>query len=424
MAAKQPIYKLYLSLLIILTFLSPYAGAEEREDQLIQQRLTKLKKIETPKQGMFEKFMLRVENQFGEEALQGGKLGARAGFGPRIGMISSGSGVAGGIRFGNNFLQSSAAYSFRGYQEYDAQIGFNPPMEGVFLKGYFPRDPFRSGGEKPGPFLYADLRYRHFPQEDFFGIGPDSSGENRTDYLFQEGSVQAIGGYRFGRLVRVDFRTGELFQNIGSGTDRRFANTEAVFGTNVPGLVNEPNLLTFGSSVLLDYRDRPGNPHSGGAVGVIFLRFDDRGGNLYEFNRVNFDARHFIPLGSPARVLALRFLASFSDASGDHVVPFYMMETLGGSHTLRGFDEMRFRDKHLMHMTAEYRFEAATWLELAAFYDAGKVFARRSEFDFTNLERGYGGGVRFKSADGVILRMDVGKSSEGIQVYLKLGSSF
>ncbi|HEY4491190.1 MAG TPA: BamA/TamA family outer membrane protein, partial [Acidobacteriota bacterium] len=159
-------------------------------------------------------------------------------------------------------------------------------------------------------------------------------------------------------------------------------------------------------------------------IGVLFLRYNDRGGSLYEFNRLNFDTRQFIPLGSSARVLALRFAASFTDVANDRLVPFYLMETLGGSHSLRGFPEFRFRDRHLMHLSAEYRFEAATWLEFAAFYDAGKVFSRRSEFDFNDLQKAYGGGVRFKSSNGVLLRVDVGKSTEGVQVYLKLGSSF
>ena len=31
-------------------------------------------------------------------------------------------------------------------------------------------------------FFYADLKYCDFPQEDFFGLGPDSNKADRTDY--------------------------------------------------------------------------------------------------------------------------------------------------------------------------------------------------------------------------------------------------
>ncbi|HEY4491889.1 MAG TPA: hypothetical protein VI958_07790, partial [Acidobacteriota bacterium] len=183
MAKKQSIFPLFLNLLIILSLLSPVAGAADRDDQLLQQRLSKSKRIEPEKQGMFEKFFLKLENKFGEEAFDG-KLAGPSRFSPRFGMIVSGSGPAAGLRFGNDYLQGSGAYSVRGYQEFDAQIGLNPPVKGVFLKGFYPRDAFRFRGEKPGPFLYADLRYRNFPQEDFFGIGPESLSVNRSDYRF------------------------------------------------------------------------------------------------------------------------------------------------------------------------------------------------------------------------------------------------
>jgi len=174
----------------------------------------------------------------------------------------------------------------------------------------------------------------------------------------------------------------------------------------------------------VDYRDVPGNPHKGTILGVAFSRFDDRKENKFDFNRFAFDGRGYLPLGSDQRILALRFFSSFDDPSRGSQVPFYLMETLGGSETLRGFHRSRFRDKNLMYLSGEYRWEGAPGLELALFYDTGKVFPDRSDFGFNNLEKSWGFGVRFKSSNSVFLRIDYGHSNEGDRIIIKFGPSF
>jgi outer membrane translocation and assembly module TamA len=105
-------------------------------------------------------------------------------------------------------------------------------------------------------------------------------------------------------------------------------------------------------------------------------------------------------------------------------VPFYLMQTLGGTDMLRGFRDFRFRDKNLIYLSAEYRWEAAPAVELAAFYDTGKVASERSDLGFNHLRHGFGAGIRFKTFRRVVLRIDVGHSEEGTFAHIALGPSF
>ena len=58
------------------------------------------------------------------------------------------------------------------------------------------------------------------------------------------------------------------------------------------------------------------------------------------------------------------------------------------------------------------------------FYDAGQVAQERSGLSFGDLETGWGGGVRIKSARKVLFRFDVARSREDTRYLVKLGPSF
>lgn len=358
------------------------------------------------------------------------------GFYPKFGNLSTGSGFTPGVRYWNADmkgspvdLQGSGAYSFRRYQLYDLQFGVLHREGSVYQ--FAPNGPAvlfpapERHAQKRDLFLYADFRYRNFPQEDFFGVGPESKKSSRTDFLLEDMSYDAVVGYQFNRWISTAARAGFLQVNTGPGKDTRFPNTNQLF-TDVlaPGLARQPDFFRLNSMLFVDYRDHPTNPRKGGVVGFSFARFDDRRGREFEFNRFAFDARHYLPLGSVQRVLAVRFYTSLDDAGSGSRVPFYLMETVGGSDTLRGFREFRFRDANLLYLSAEYRWEPAPALEFAVFYDTGKVFSDRSDFEFNHLEKSIGAGIRLKSSDGVVFRVDVGRSREGTRVYFKWGPAF
>ena len=138
------------------------------------------------------------------------------------------------------------------------------------------------------------------------------------------------------------------------------------------------------------------------------------------------DLRQFIGILADRRVLALRGFFSTSEATDrSNGVPFYLMPSLGGNDSLRGFRNYRFRAPHALLLQAEYRWEIWSGLDGAFFYDTGKVAMRRSDLDFTNLEDDYGLGFRFNTANGVILRVDAAFGSrEGKHLHIVFGGVF
>ncbi|MFB3905286.1 MAG: BamA/TamA family outer membrane protein [Acidobacteriota bacterium] len=357
-------------------------------------------------------------------------------FYPRFATLSTGSGFAPGVRYWKPSLggspldlQASAAWSFRGYQTYSFQFGqiqrrgqiFSLEPVGAGAAGQF--DEMQP--KEAGFFAYADLNYRNYPQEDFFGIGPDSRREDRTDYRLEDMSYDVVGGWQINRWLGAGIRAGYLQVNIDPGTDRRFPNTQDLFSdVSAPGLVTQPDFFDVSGAVMLDYRDRPGNPHKGGMVGLYISRLDERFGGAYDFNRLAVDIRQFIPLFSEQRTLALQLYGSADIPDAGAQVPFYMMPTLGGSESLRGFREFRFRDKRILYFSSEYRWEASPAIEFAAFYDTGKVFGDRSGFSFEHLQKSFGGGLRLKTPKAVVMRFDVGRSREGTRFFFKFGPAF
>jgi hypothetical protein len=359
------------------------------------------------------------------------------GFYPRAQFISRGSNLGLGVRFWRHDIRGrtldihgSAFYSLSKYQFYDFQIG-RIPHQGTALplRSWKGDDVYELG--KPGVFgsgpviLYGSLRYRHLPQEDFYGLGPDSSLDNRTAFLQNDGLVELVAGYRLLPWLVIAVRSGFRDYFIGSGEDDDLPSIEDIFDdTAAPGLTQQPNYFHATGQILLDTRDEPGNPHRGLMVGADLSRYLDLDGGSFNFNRFAFDARGFLPLGSPQRVVALRTLLYFDDPDDGAEVPFYMMESLGGSHTLRGYNSFRFRDEKVVLFQAEYRWEAAPPVEIALFADAGTVAASVHDLDLSAMKTDYGAGLRIKNFRATIFRLDYARSEEGGILLFRFSSSF
>jgi hemolysin activation/secretion protein len=101
-----------------------------------------------------------------------------------------------------------------------------------------------------------------------------------------------------------------------------------------------------------------------------------------------------------------------------------MQPSLGGGDDLRGYRAYRFRGNNMMVMNAEYRWEVFSGLDMAIFGDAGKVFTHKSDIGFQDLQSDVGFGFRFNVRNNTFLRLDVGFSHEGYQVWVKFNNIF
>ena len=403
-----------------------------REELLKQARLEKEKTLAPFKVSKLEKRLASFETKGFRES-----LGLRfIDFYFSQGGLTTGAGIGATARYFRANLADlpldisvSAGYTLKQYQLYAFQFGnILRKSPDLFLRqtssggiSLFDKTKDREGNL----FLYAEVSYRDFTEEDFYGLGNDSSEANRSDYRISGPSYEGVGAFRISERMAALFRGGYFQPELREGKDSTIPPTQDVFNdVTAPGLDEQPNFFRFASQIFYDYRDIPGNPNRGGMFAFTYARIFDQGTDLFNFYRVAFDARQYIPLWSEQRTLALRFYTSLDQAKDNNQVPFYLMQTLGGSDSLRGYPDFRFRDKNLLLLSAEYRWEPAPPVELVLFYDTGKVFPVRSDFSLSDLKYGYGFGIRLKTETSVQVRFDIGRSEEGTNFYLKWVASF
>jgi outer membrane protein assembly factor BamA len=148
------------------------------------------------------------------------------------------------------------------------------------------------------------------------------------------------------------------------------------------------------------------------------LGLDDTGP---AFSQWEAEVQHFVPLRFSADGIAVRLHAT-GVLTGDDVIPFYLLPTLGGSNSIRGLRPARFRDHNTWVANVEYRRNLMFFADGAVFVDAGQVFDQTADLSLSATEFGYGVGLIARVGRFVLGRLDIARSREGFQVYLRAGS--
>jgi Omp85 superfamily domain len=264
----------------------------------------------------------------------------------------------------------------------------------------------------------TEMKYQDLTQINFFGVGDGSSKTSQTNYGLTDMDVLGFATVRPNRWLSIGGRVGVLGQvGIAAGTSSSSPSTGGPFNAvTAPGLTEQPEFLHADLSVDVDTEDVPGYATSGGRYHVAIATFRDRNYSQYSFQRLDADAAESIPLLHKNWVISLRGRVVLTETAAGQEVPFYLMPTLGGSTTLRGFLDYRFRDRDLALFNAEYRWPLFRALDGALFYDAGVVAPSAQALLAPNAHTDYGAGVRLHSTRRTILRLDVARSTEGNRV--------
>lgn len=329
---------------------------------------------------------------------------------PVIGGLPSGSGfvVGGGYATGaaSEWLEfeTAARVSTYGHTAVDAAATFPPRARQTPVRGYIATE------------------VRDLKSLNFFGFGPGTSAADVSTYRLEDRSLTVGANADLGRVVSMG-ADGGLVRIDASPGSRRVPLNQRFDPATVPGFGLENDFYRYGGHVAFDLRDRE-SPAAGLWARLDAHRFENRDGNPFDFSRVVADVHGYVPLGSRNRVLALRFRTSHSTTASGEAVPFYLMETIGGARTLRGFREYRFRDSRNLLVSAEYRWEVWTYVDFGLFYDAGKVFSESHHFDLQDLKSAYGFGVRAHTPGNVLVRIDLARSNEGLVLHIGGGPSF
>ena len=332
-----------------------------------------------------------------------------------LGNFSGGAGLAAGIGFTRHAIGSaivdptranrididlSAGRSLTGYQRLSARV-----------------DVLNVAG---APINFG-LRWRddQMPQEDFYGLGQDSSEGHRVSYRLDTTDVTAALEWKPFRRVVIGGAVSHLTPALGRGTDPSFPSIEATFDpSTAPGLGGLPDFIRADATLGFDWRDSASHPRSGGNYQVIASRFDGQGDDRTDFQRVDIRLQQIVPLGNRYRRLELRAQAALTGADSLARVPVIYMPYVGGPETLRGFANTRFRDRQALSMSAEYQWEAWWALDAAVFVDAGQVAHTVGDLALRSFVTNYGIGLRLHSNSKFLARLDLAYGREGFRPLL------
>lgn len=175
--------------------------------------------------------------------------------------------------------------------------------------------------------------------------------------------------------------------------------------------------ITFGR--VYDSRDNVYDPHEGKRIGYSVEWAGGMGGD-FDFTKWTADWRYYFRAGGES-VWALNLGAGY--ASGD--MPLSQRFTMGGSDTLRGYEDDQFRGNSMLKATLEYRFPIVKKVQGVLFTDNGYAWDKRHEdkFDMGLLKNSYGVGLRINSPLGPV-KLDYGYGEDGGKFHFSFGGQF
>lgn len=372
--------------LAVLALLPPYAPAQETRAEVLQrQQEQKSRALSPPRPNRVERFMKRLETK-------------PRGLYPWFGSVYSGGGVAAGAGVRMPFGDDGALIGLAGY----SIARFARAQADLALPTF---------AQNRARLTFA-ARYIDAPDVRFFGTGNASRPEDAVRFGYTPKSagarldVEATRRFSVGgsvELLDIDTSPGRT----GPSIEERFSAADAP-GLGVPGFT----FINSSAFAAFDSRRAPGYSGRGGLYRVRLDDYRERDNDRYSFTSVEAEAVHLVPILRANWVIALRGLATLSDVGDTHDVPFFLLASLGGGTTLRGYPDFRFRDRNRLLMSAELRWTPARFMDMAIFYDMGKVASRRTDLGLRGLKDSYGIGMRLIGREGYVMRLELARSRE------------
>ena len=338
--------------------------------------------------------------------------GSQDGFYPKVGDLIPGSGwISLGPGYRRHLLgdaavwDTSAVMSTRRYSMAQTQIQWPALFSGRVSAG-------------------GQIRYQDFTQVNFFGIGPDTPKSAQTNYRLKNVDIVGSATAHPRAWLSVGGRAGYIGGlRIQPGLSSLHPATNQLFdGITAPGSTVQPRFFHADVFAQADTRDVPGYPSSGGLYRVGIATFRDLDGTGQTFRRFDAGLTRYLPLFHKNWVLALGAQVTASGTDNNNAVPFYMLPTLGGQSTLRGYADYRFRDRNVALVSGEYRWQVFRMMDAALFVDAGTVASTARELLRQRPYHDYGLGVRVHSTTHSLLSIDVAKGREGTRVRVSLSA--
>lgn len=264
--------------------------------------------------------------------------------------------------------------------------------------------------------------WREATQVGFYGSGTSGSKDDRVNYGFRQPYASALLDVLPTRRwlhLTGGLEYSQWQQRRGAG---RFPSVEERFAS-LPGVGQRVTYLHALGGAALDWRTSPGYTRTGGYYGVTAHTYSHADGR-YGFRRLEYEGIQHIPVLHDAWVLSLHAKVETTATEAGDQVPFFMLPSVGGGSSLRGYPSWRFRGRHSVLAQAEWRVLLNSFLDTVLFYDAGKVTDRRGDIDLRGLRSDVGIGIRAHGPAATPLRIEIAKSHEGLAVVFAAGAAF
>jgi hypothetical protein len=317
-----------------------------------------------------------------------------------FGGIKQGSGIGAGPAFSTKFanggfMQLKAVISIRNFQLLQAR--YDTPR--------FWND---------GAIVISRVRWHHAPSVKLYQLGPDSP-DRRIDYDERRTEI--------GSRLQVTIHP-HLLATGGFGVERYRTRADDLPQlvepqplapvAPPPGLGAHPFFAHAVASLAFDSRLSPDYTRRGEFFEAVIHSYSDLDGKEDSFGRFEGTAEQYIPTHGDRGVIGLGAQTWLSISDGARSVPFYLTPTLGGGDLLRAYPSYRFRDRHAMLLTAQYRWAVHKYADVAGTYEGGKVAPVVEDLNFDNMAHSIAIGLRVHSKKAGLLRTDVAYGREGV----------
>ena len=390
MGDPQRVFKYALAyILIFFTLAWPVAAQETRTEIIAQMQTVKAKNLHPYVPTKAERIFLSVKKVLIDEP---------SGLYPLFGSVYGGGGfaVGGGYRqyYGDStYWDAKGLWSIRNYKL--AEISTNS-----------------LGHAQDRIDLHADFGWRDATQVAYYGLGMATSAEDRANFRFKKTYGGASLKARPIRWVKFGGAISYEDYNLNKGLGARPSIEQLYTAQTAPALGTSPAYIHSMGSAGFDWRPAAGYARRGGMYEIRYHNFNDRK-DTNSFDRLDAEVVQHVPILRENWVISLRGLAS-TTLDGSNTVPFFLLPSLGSSDTLRVYSAWRFRDRHSVLLQGEFRWiPNRMGLDMAMFFDAGKVTPSRSTLNLKRLKKDTGIEVRFHGPAATPLRLGVGHGTEG-----------
>ncbi len=403
--ARPPLsYRVILSLvcvsaLAIIAQPQSATAQESRAAEIAAEQARKAAQLKAYEPSGAEKWAIRLRREF---------IDLPSGFYPYFGSVYSGGGFTVGAGFRQYYgdrthWDAKGLYSLKSYKFLELSTD--------------------SWGHAHGKVnLHGRVGWRDATQVSYYGLGMGTIPDDRSTFRLKQGYAGGNLDLRPGYAV---FGAGAMYEDysMGSGQGTVPSIEEIFTPATAPGLGVSPKYLHTTASAGLDSRPAPGYARHGGLYEVRYHNYADQD-KTYSFDRADGEIVQHIPILRETWVISLHGLVQTTLNDSDQV-PYFLLPSLGSGSTLRAYPSWRFRDRHSLLMSGEFRWVPNRLaLDMALFYGTGKVAPRWDDLSFKGLKSDVGIGIRFHGPTATPLRIELAKGSEGWNIVFGGSAAF